>query len=142
MNDTELLTISFLLAGGYGYILNEINVNIVVDVADDWDNRGHLRLSQTSPANTDFDYRVPLDFLSFSQNGLTTGVRATKINGALPRTPIIPRSSGQTNSMHFTNLQAAVGAAGTVDALISFWEYDLEQMVYFPAHSALNVVPR
>ncbi len=143
VNDTELLVISWTLPGGFGYVLNELHLNIVVDVADDWNNRGHLRMSQTSIANRDFDYRIPIDFLSFSQNGTTTGVRSSKVqSGTLTRVPIVPRSTGSTAQLSFTNTNAAVGAAGTVDAVISFFEYDLEQIAWFPAHIAAAVITR
>lgn len=138
-----LLAISYGLPGGFGYVMNEVQVNVVVDTASDWENVGHIRISQSSVANRNFDYRIPLDFLLFSQNGTTLGVLGTQIpSGLLTRTPIIPRSVGATQQMIFTNLADPASAAGTIDALISYWEYDLEQLAYFPAHSAINTLGR
>ncbi len=143
VNDTILLSMSLTLPGGFGYVLNELNASIVVDTASDWESRGDWRLSQTSVATRDFTYRFPVVFDLMSQNGVDQGVRATRVSGdVLTHTPIIPRSTGATQSLAFSNLQAAVGAAGTFDAVISFWEYDLEQMVYFPVHSAIGVYQR
>lgn len=143
INDDEVLSVTWTLPGGFGYVLNELHLNIQQDVQSDWDNRGHWRLSQSSQANLNFDYRIPIDFLSFVGSvGSLTELRATKINGILTRTPIIPRVTGATNSLHFVNLADPAGAAGTVDALISFWEYDLQQLQYFPVHMASGVFNR
>ncbi len=142
MNDTELLIIQFSLPAGFGYVFNELNVNIVVDTATDWENRGVWRLDQTSSANADFNYRIPLDFLTVIANGVDAQVRTTKINNTLTRTPIVPRASGATQQIIFSNVAAAVQAAGVVNALCSFWEFDLQQMQYFPAHTALSTTTR
>jgi len=143
VNDTELLSISMALPGGFGYILNELHVNIVVDRATDWEGFGHWRLSQSSRANANFDYRYPLLFSLFSQNGISNGVRGTRYGeNQLTRTPIVPPSGGSTSSLHFANLNATAAAAGTVDSVISFWEYDLEQLAWYPAHAATNVIAR
>ncbi len=131
------------MPGGFGYVLNELHVNIRVDTASDWEAFGSWRVSQSSVANRDFSYRFPIPFTNVSDNGVSLGNRETSIDlGILTRTPIIPRSTGSTQSIAFSNLQAAVGASGNVEALISFWEYDLEQMVYFPVHSAAGVLAR
>ncbi len=142
VNDTMLLTVSFTLPGGFGYVLNEAHANIVVDVAEAFENVAQLRISQPSQALADFDYRMSLPFQATSQDGVTTGVRATRINsGFLARTPIVP-VTGATASLSMTNLAAAAGAAGTIDAVISFFEYDREQLVWYPANSVQNVATR
>lgn len=134
---------NFALPGGFGYVLNEAQINVVQDVADAWEKVGHWRLSRSSTVNINFDYRIPIEIRSFSQNGTTIGVWGTIIpSGTLTRTPIIPGSAATTQSWAFANLAAPAGAAGTIDSLVSFWEYDLEQIVNYPVHSALNVVGR
>ena len=143
VDDTELLTIALTLPAGFGYVVNEIHCNIIVDTADDWNGFGIWRLSQSSPANNGFDYRFLLPFSNTSQNGSTLGVRGTRQAGQhITRTPIVPPREGSTQSLSFTNLNAAVQAAGTVDALLSFWEYDLEQLAWYPAHVAASTYVR
>lgn len=143
INDDFLLAIGLTLPGGFGYIINEMHLNVIVDTASDFDAVGHWRISDSSPANADFDYRMPFDFVLFSQNGSTNGVRASQIpSGILTRTPIVPLSSGATQTVAVTNRADPAQAGGTVDFVASFWEYDLEQMQFFPAHMALNVVGR
>jgi len=143
VNDTILLTISLTLPSGFAYVLNEFHVNIQVDTASDWHGEGQWRLSQTSPANLGFDYRFPIPFILTSQNGVDLAGRGTRVDPAtVTRTPIIPLQGGATQSVHFVNLAAAVQAAGTVDSVISFWEYDLNQAVYFPIHAPVGVYSR
>lgn len=142
VNDTMLLSIALTLPGGFGYVLNELSCNIVVDTADDWDGVGHWRVSQASRALDGFDYRYPITFTNFSQNGVAKGVRGTRYDNLPIRTPILPGSTGSTQSLSFVNLAAAVGAAGTVDAMLSFWEYDLEQLQYYFVHMASGVYSR
>jgi len=147
--DKLMLSFSFSLPHNYAYLLNELNVSVDCDTASDWDDVGHLRLPSTSTANRGFDYQVPLDFTLYSRHATgplgTAGqtMRSTQINsGQLPRTPIVPTEFMATSSMIFCNRVDAAQAAGTVDALISFWEFDLEQIQFYPIHMAANVVAR
>lgn len=143
VNDTELLTINWTLPAGFGYVLAELHVNIEQDVAGNWQSAGQFLLSNATPATKGFDYRMSLSFVAGSQNGVATGYVATSIpSGTLSRTPIVPGREGAFSSMRFSNLVAAVGAVGNVNALASFWEYDLEQLQYFAAHVALGTLGR
>jgi len=142
--DTELLSINWTLPAGFGYVLNELHVNIEQDRAQDWVGMGQYLLSNSTPANKGFDYRMALQFSSYSQNGTTLGVASTRniTTGTLSRTPIVPGREGAFNSMRFANLNTTAAAAGKVNALASFWEYDLEQLQYFAAHMALGTIGR
>ncbi len=144
INDTILLSMSFTLPGNFAYLLNEVHVNILGDTADDWEPKGILLLGSPSPQLKGFIYRMSLPFLEINNSGTTAGLgRATQIgSGFLSRVPILPGREGAFSSLRFSNLAAAAGAAGLVNMLVSFWEYDLEQMQYFAAHSAANVVGR
>jgi len=143
ITDDYLLSISWTLPGGFAYLMNELHCNLQVDTASDFTAFAHVRMSNTSKANADFDYRIPIDFPLFSQNGSTLGVRGTQVpSGVLTRTPIIPPGGVSTASFSVTNLAAPAQVAGNVDFVVSFWEFDLEQAVYFPLHSALGVLPR
>lgn len=143
VNDTELLSISFTLPAGFGYVLAEVHLNIEQDRAADWESSGLLLLSNIDSAHADMSYRQPLGFVSVSNGGTALDVRATRLNsGTLSRIPIFPAQSGVFTSLRFSNLTATAAAAGNVNAVCSFWEYDLEQLVYFAAHMATNVVGR
>ncbi len=143
VNDTLLLSVGFTLPGGFGYVLNEVHMNIEVSVADDYDSEAILRLSRTSPQLGLFDYLQVMPFNLGGRNGTTRNTRATSPQvGNLTRTPIIPGSTGATSTLSCQNLQTNVGTAGTVNAVISFWEYDLEQIAYYPIHAPAGVYSR
>ncbi len=143
INDTLLLTVSWTLPPNFGYILNEMYLNIIVDKAFEWRDTGQYRLSQASSATAGASYRVPIEFALASNAAAGTTLRMTRIRaGELPRTPIVTQQVGTTAVMAFTNENANAEAAGTVDAIISYWEYDLEQLQNYPPHSAANVVTR
>ncbi len=144
VNDTELLSIAGTLNPGFGYVLAEAHCNISQDRAQDWNGFGQLRISQPSPELDGFDYRMPMQFSNYSQDGTTLGVTSTRGGGtySLLHTPIVPPTGGSTFSMSFANLAAAAAAAGVVDAVVSFWQYDLEQLQFFPVHVATGVYSR
>ncbi len=143
INDTELLSVSWTLPAGFGYLLAEAHLNIVQDRAADWEGEGYLLLANSSQANNNYDYKMPLQFRNMSNGGVSLDLRASRNNaGTLTRTPVVPGSLGTLTSFRFSNLSATAAAAGVVNALCSFWEYDLEQLAWFPTHSATNVVGR
>jgi len=143
VNDDLLLTVNWTLPGGFGYILNELHLNIVVDRAIDYREWGILRVSSVSTALTGFDYRYPIFTEAMSNAAGANNVRGTYVRaGTLMRTPIVPGQAGSTASLSFANQVDTVQAAGTVDALISFWEYDLEQIVWYAANMAIGVMAR
>jgi len=141
--DTYLLTINATLPAGFGYVLNEIHLNLVVDRAPDFNGTAVMRLSQPSNALRDFDYRMPLAFSSFSINGGPEGAIATgRGPQGLMRTPIVPPRDGSTFSLSASNPNTTAMAVGTADAVISFWEYDLQQLQYYFVHMASAVSQR
>lgn len=143
VNDTQLLQISFTLPRGFGYVLAEIHFNINVDRAADWNEAAEFLLSNPTVATAGVDYRMPLPMTLTANDGAILGVRtALTAAGTLSRIPITPASSGSFTAIRYANLTATVQAAGTVDAVVSLWEYDLEQLAWYYAHSAANVVSR
>lgn len=143
VNDQELLTITMNLPIGFGYILAEIHLNINVDTADDWNEFAELIVSNPTIQTAGVDYRLPIAMANTSNDAAALNVRTSNIPaGVLSRIPIIPAQASVFTQIRYTNLAAAVQAAGTVDAVVSFWEFDLEQISYFAAHSAMNVLTR
>ncbi len=143
INDDERVRIDFSLPLGFAYVLAEVYANIVQDVAAAWDPFGFLELHNTSKATEGLDIRIPVPFESMSNTGAGGfNQRASNVPaGTLLRSPICAVPSS-TFKLQFTNQSDPAGAAGTIDALISFWEYDLEQVTWYPIHSAANVVVR
>lgn len=142
MNDEELLTMSFTLPQGFGYVLNELHFNIEQNRAADWDAEIVLRLSRPSPQLGLWDYFEVIPFNLGGRNGVDRQLRSSApIASQLPRTPIVI-NSGAVHSITAQNLTATAATAGTFNGLISFWEYDLEQIAYFPVHAPAGVYSR
>lgn len=142
-SDTELLDIVTVLPQGFGYVLNELNCNITQDQAGAFESEGVLLLTNSSKANLDFTYRIPVPFLNFSNQGTNLQARGTRVpSGSLMRTPIVPGGISTVLRLRFSNLQSTAAGAGVVNALLSFWEFDLSQMQYFPAHVSESVTTR
>ncbi len=145
LNDTILLQVLMTLPAGFGYILNELHLNIEVARQQDWNPFVSWRVSRSSRATENMDYFYAIPWESSGRNGVSTFVRSTVITaGNLLRTPIIPgqNPNGVTMTLAAQNLNTTDAAAGTVNAVVSFWEFDLEQIQYYPPHSATNVVTR
>ncbi len=143
VNDTILLSISFTLPGGFAFVIADLEFNIVVDTASDWNANAQWLVAAPTPQTLLVDFRTPIAMDLTANSGTANGVRAARVSaGVLNRAPILPGQSGTFTSLRYTNLAAAAGAAGTVDAAVSFWEYDLEQISYYPVHSAASMYAR
>lgn len=138
VDDEILLTINFTLPGGFGFLMNELHLNIEVDTASDWGDTAVLRQSRPTPQLNLFDYFTVFDFPLVGRNGVQEQLRCTQTpSGTLIRTPFVPVVSGSTQSMSAQNTAAAVGAAGVLNFVASFWAYDLEQIAWWPTHSVV-----
>lgn len=143
INDDYLISFAATLPTGFGFVLNEIHFNGQFDTANDFNGLGLFRLSQPSAALRDFDYRMGLQLSATSQNGSTIGVVCTRnLDGTLSRTPIVPPQAGSSFALSFSNLADPAMAVGVADVVISFFEYDLEQITWFPANVPLQVQGR
>ncbi len=101
-----------------------------------------MRLSRPNPQLELFDYFEVMPFNLGGRNGTTKNIRSSApIASQLPRTPIIIDSTA-VHAVSAQNSQDAVGATGTISFVVSFWEYDLAQIQYFPVHAPAGVYSR
>ena len=143
VNDTLLVSITWTLPSNFGYVFNELNCNYQADVAGNFDAFGMLRLHQTSAATKNFDWRYGIDMNLVSENGTSRRRRQTQMHaGQVTRTPIAPPAGGANGGFSFVNLNTAVQAAGVLDFVISFFQFDLEQITWYPAHASTAVATR
>ncbi len=143
LNDTLLVSITWTLPANFGYVFNELNVNFQADRAPDFDTIAMLRFHQTSAATKDFDWRYGIDMNLVSENGTSARRRQTDVHaGQITRTPIAPPSGGSTGGFSIVNRNATAQLAGELDFLISFFQFDLEQITWFPAHSTMATATR
>ncbi len=143
VNDTETLSLTATLPASFAYVFAEISLTIAQDQAGDWDTRYVLNLQNwyqgVLALSSDFGF-------DFSPVGLGAGERGNGI-GAMDQVPRAPMwapsgTSGILINISTFNDVATVAAAGTVNAYINFWEFDLEQARKFPINSPYPVHSR
>ncbi len=147
VNDQQELIIGMTLDSNLAYKMGDLCISLVQDVANDWNVRGYIEITngvrnlvagatQRHAVILDDAFRVP-------QGGeMWIGRTAAEVN--MPRYVIQTTPAGNTPVITFkaTNQSAAVGAAGTVNFFVSFFEYEIEQVERFPIHYATQTYSR
>ncbi len=143
VNDTETLSLTGTLPNGFAYVFAEISLSISQDQAGDWDDRYVLNLQNWYQGMIAVSSFFGFDF---SPVGLGATERGNGVGSrdAFPKAPMVasPGSSGILINIITFNDVATVAAAGTVNAYINFWEFDLEQIRKFPINSPYPVHAR
>lgn len=140
LNDDAILQLTATLPPNFGYVMVDLNVTIAQDRAFDWDNECNLNLQNF--------YRAPVvDSVALVANwrqrfesiGQDESQRALVLDQPYPSFPIIGTqgTSGVLINISMYNNNNAASSAGTVNAYISFWQFDLEQIRKFPINSPL-----
>ncbi len=136
VNDQQELIISFALPTEFAYRMLSLVVSLIQDVAHDWRNRSYLEVtngirglqigatSRYAMSNESLD-RIP----TISEMFLARFQRAPPGDVFQARDGVAP-----VITFKASNQTAAVGAAGTVNCLATFLEYDIEQAQRFPIH--------
>jgi len=140
VNDDQTLTCTMTLPPNFGYVMADSQLTVNQNRAGDWRDFCTLRLNnfyRGAPANVDaFDINYVQGFIDI---GLFSTARAMSVINPWPSFPILAvRVESPTIvvlSAH--NAQDAVATAGTVDAFVSFWQFDLEQIRKFPINSPI-----
>ncbi len=144
VNDDELITLTATLPPNYGYVFADSALHITQDRAIDWDAFYTINLQNF--------YRAPLSQsvamsitanLPFLDSGFGT-VRAGADKSSAFSYPIIgsPGTSGVLLTLQATNGNNTVAVAGTLTAVVSFWQFDLEQVRKYPINSPTPVNAR
>ncbi len=144
VNDVQQLNLTATLPPNFGYVMVDMNFSITQDRAVDWQANTNLNLQNY--------YRAPLNIsvgvsTTWSQSllpGLTDSSRHYVKVQPFPAFPIIGAqgTTGVLVVINGRNNQAAAAAVGTVNAFISFWQFDLEQIRKFPINSPTPTHPR
>lgn len=137
VNDTHLLTLTALLPPSFGYVFADIGLAIAQDKADDWDAAFIFNLQNFYRAAEPLSVALSMSHaISWLSGGFGT-VRASADKIGAFAFPIIgtPGTTGIQISIQATNSTAAQALAGTVNAYVAFWQFDLEQIRKFPINS-------
>ncbi len=144
LNDEALLNLQGTLPPNFAYVMQDMNVTIAQDLAENWSTFINLNLQNF--------YRSPetlhvalagnwvQDFLGAAQDAST---RASSQRQPYPSFPLLGVNAAgvQINISTFNNV-AAAAAAGVVNAFISFWQFDLEQIRKYPINSPIPTQSR
>jgi len=144
VNDIQLLTLTATLPPNFGYVFADMMLSISQDVADDWDPAFAFNMQNFYIGPVPLVIGLSATYNAASTSGGFGTVRsAAKIDGDFSF-PFygIPTTSGAQINLQATNQAAAVGAAGTVNAYLSFWQFDLEQIRKFPINTPIPVTSR
>ncbi len=145
LNDDYIINLTATLPPNFGYVMNSAAMMIDVDRAADFRPDVLFNLQNF--------YRAPIDVsvalsMTWRQpapiSGLPTTNRSTEVSQPWPSYPMeAPRGvSGILVSMTMTNDNNTAMAAGVVNAYVSFWQFDLEQLRKYPINSPSPVHSR
>lgn len=146
VNDTILLRINFDLLPNRAYVFNEMQLTLFdLDTASDWDTVAQLFFENHGRAMAGVRLRMPIQMVLMGNNGVDKQILGSRVlAGELPRTPIV--ASDSSNVLNFNislqNTAAAVAAAAVVSFFISFFEFDLDQVQFFPVNVSPSVSTR
>ncbi len=150
INDDQHLRISGVLPAGFAYQFVQIGMTIEQDVATSWDARPIMRMVNWTPNSTAGVHLVFVledadEFADVGAVSPVTVMRGLGESGSHPLgSQIIFRQDQAAISFSLlaVNETDPAGAAGTVDFLASFLEFDLTQATRFGIQSPLPVVLR
>lgn len=138
INDTQLLIVQGELPRNFAYVIADLMLSVTVNVAPNWERECRLNLRNWLPGLPAIDGDWMMNVGDIGGDGRLV-LFAESVD--LPRFPL--RGSQELSPVAFSlisrNVAAPAGTAGTVRFYLSFYEYDLAQIQYFPANFAPSV---
>jgi len=142
INDQQLLTLSATLPNGFAYVFAGVHLGIAQNRAGDWNDNYTLNLQNWYQGELALSSSWIMPWLDGLVGG--TGPPVEKNTSAhsmdsLPKAPMYAPTgvAGILISIQAENQQATAATAGTVNAYINFWEFDLEQARKFPINAPI-----
>ncbi len=138
INDTQLLQLTATLPPNFGYVMNAAMVNIAQDKASAWQNLFNLNLQSFYRGPEAQAVGLSSNWVqTFPESSIQEDGRSMSVQQAWPTFPIIgtPGTSGILIVLSGGNRDSAAALVGVVNAFISFWQFDLEQIRKFPINS-------
>lgn len=141
-NDQAELTIQVVLPGTFAYRLVDFTVSLVQDLADDWIAKAYIEIQngvKNLPTLSTQRHSCGIDKMRKVTGGAQTKMWiARDASNRSPPGYLIQANHNETADFSFiaVNEDAAAAAAGTCDALFTFFEYELEQAEYVALYYA------
>ncbi len=147
INDDQHLRISGVLAPGFAYQLVQIGMTIEQDVSSAWIARCIMRLVNWTPnaqhgAHMVFALQDANEFADASAVSPVTVLGGLAGSGIGRQIIFNPQGGAISFSMLAVNETDPAGAAGTIDFIASFFEYDLTQATRFGLQTPLPTLER
>jgi len=137
LNDDAILQLTATLPPNFGYVMQDLQVNLAQDRMFDWDNECNLNLQnffrapQVLSGALSINWRQ--DFFSVGQD---ESQRSLVLAQPWPSFPIIGvGATGAQVLVSMYNNNNAAALVGTVNAYLSLWVFDLEQIRKYPINS-------
>lgn len=144
--DSALLTIPAVLEPNYGWVLAWLEFTIVQNRAGDWDDRTNLNLQNFyRQGETGLNANYRMRWLQSSKDGQTRCLVPTDVSSIIPTFPMLANEGTAGIAFNFTAWNNDVvnpTTVGTLDFIMAWWQFDLEQMRKFPINSPLPVQVR
>lgn len=145
INDQEELLIRCTLDPKFAYRLVDMSVSLIQDVAHAWETRAWIEVVagvKNLPTSQVNRSSVVLDDVFDNSSSPMWIASADKEARRLPS--YIIQNVGGTLLFDFkaSNQAAPAGAAGTIDAFFTFFEYEIEQAEFYALHSPMLTYSR
>ncbi len=143
LNDDMILTLTATLPPNFAYVMTrDMMISISQDQANDWN--AIILFNLQNYYRTTLNDAVALSGtwtaqIRSNEDANTRALTAQDSYGGWPSLPIIGAqgTSGIQIAITLTNFANAATTAGTIDAAISFWQFDLEQVRKYPINSPI-----
>ncbi len=147
VNDVQELEIECVLDPKFAYRLVDMSIDLVQDVANNWTARSYIEITnmiRNLPTGSRQRHSVVLEDTIRTPTAVEMWVAIGSRQDRLPTYILQSHAAGfgPEFDFHATNQNVAVGAAGTVNCLFSFWEYEIEQAEFVALHYATQVYSR
>jgi len=145
LGDRAILNLNATLPPNFGYVMADMMVSITQDKSANWADPVTLTLQNFYRAAEDDSVALSATYLShsvnFSEDTRRTMTR-TEFSTPFPSFPIIGQQSGVLSVINMVNSVSGAAAVGTINAYLSFWQFDLEQIRKYPINSPQPVHSR
>lgn len=143
VNDQYQLRFPVNLPRQYAHVMADMSFFLAVDTASDFAGIAMLQTEDNYPLAAENKTRYSFPLLTHALVNGDPILMLDEPQSRLPRAPIWTVSP-ETPSLvlNLVNNAAAVMATGTTACLMSFWQYDLEQVRSYPVNAPILVATR
>jgi len=141
VNDDALLNLNATLPPNFGYVMSGANLTVTMEAAGGgWADTANLNLQNFFRAPRNESVGIASDWVQTMLGGsLDNTTKQLVVSQPWPTAPIIGTSTTSGILIVFSTFNTAKIArpVGTLNAWMSFWQFDLEQIRKYPINSPI-----